>query len=184
MDKYKELLDDEVAPMEILDYFEKKYTTENIVSQKTIYNWLKELGINYINPHEKRNRALRYKKSDVLRLEKEKKERLEYLKQKRIEEYERNAQEEIENYQKFQSERTYETEEHENEKARILIAVEREIKNTKLEMCFSKLFPDVKFDEERLAKDLYIMQERLSGKYSYEEIGRAKYSLENKLYIK
>ena len=53
-------LKEALAPKDILEYFEEKYKTKEIVASKTIYNWLRELGIECIQPRPSRRLSMDY----------------------------------------------------------------------------------------------------------------------------
>lgn len=181
----KGILNDEVKPKEILEYFEGKYNTANIVSQRTIKNWLDELGIECIQPRPKRNADIRYKKSDVLRLEEAKKENLlqkqhqdlwESKKVKIAEEEKKKMQD----YYDYLSSMTEEERTLEDNSLSYYVQADEIIKNDMLEMCFKKLFPDTTFNRDELARNLYNSQTINSDEIKGEAINYIK----NKIYIK
>ncbi|WP_130807932.1 hypothetical protein [Senegalia massiliensis] len=181
-------LNEEVSPKEILNYFEEKYETKAIVTPKTIYNWLKELNIECIQPKPKRNKDIRYKKSDVLKLEKAKENRLRDLqyKYKQKSEFEQRAQIEIDKEQEYNSHRTYEKIEEDTIPSidSYKGLAEQIIKDDMLRMCFKELFPNIEFDSQKLTKNLAIRSLRNIVDFSREEIGEAIEYIENKIYIK
>ncbi len=181
----KEILNDEVKPKEILEYFEGKYNTANIVSQRTIKNWLNELGIECIQPRPKRNADIRYKKSDVLKLEEAKKENLLQKqhqdlwesKKVKIAEEERKKEQD---YYDYLSSMTEEERTLEDNSLSYYVQADEIIKNDMLEMCFKKLFPDTTFNRDELARNLYDSQIINNDAIKGEAINYIK----NKIYIR
>ncbi|WP_079708020.1 hypothetical protein [Paraliobacillus ryukyuensis] len=181
----KEILNDEVKPKEILEYFESKYNTVNIVSQRTIKNWLNELGIECIQPRPKRNADIRYNKSDVLKLEEAKKENLLQKqhqdlwesKKMKIAEGEREKEQD---YYDYLSSMTEEERTLEDNSLSYYVQADEIIKNDMLEMCFKQLFPNATFNREELARNLYNSQIINNDAIKGEAINY----LKNKLYIR
>ncbi|WP_440614973.1 MerR family transcriptional regulator [Bacillus subtilis] len=188
-DKADDMLNEEVAQHEILDFIDMKYGVNQLVTQRTIQRWLDELGIDCIQPRPKRNRDIRYRKSDVLKLEKIKRTNLLRKKNKELTRKDKEKiatdmqKKEIEYNQWLASmtdvdRRQQEIEDMYDYKAPAL----KKIREDKLEMCFRKLFPDVKFDVEHLEKILFTISE--SSMHSDLEYGQALVDLREKAYIK
>nr|WP_289038879.1 MerR family transcriptional regulator [uncultured Allobacillus sp.] len=188
-DKADDMLNEEVAQHEILDFIDMKYGVNQLVTQRTIQRWLDELGIDCIQPRPKRNRDIRYRKSDVLKLEKIKRTNLLRKKNKELTRKDKEKiatdmqQKEIEYNQWLASvtdddRRQQEIEDMYDYKVPAL----NKIREDKLEMCFRKLFPDVKFDVEHLEKILFTINE--PSMHSDLEYGQAIVDLKEKAYIK
>src|SRR5690606_37846654 len=165
-DKADDMLNEEVAQHEILDFIDMKYGVNQLVTQRTIQRWLDELGIDCIQPRPKRNRDIRYRKSDVLKLEKIKRTNLLRKKNKELTRKDKEKiatdmqKKEIEYNQWLASvtdvdRRQQEIEDMYDYKVPAL----NKIREDKLEMCFRKLFADVKFDVEHLEKILFTINE-------------------------
>ncbi|WP_277680273.1 MerR family transcriptional regulator, partial [Gracilibacillus dipsosauri] len=166
-----------------------KYGVNQLVTQRTIQRWLDELGIDCIQPRPKRNRDIRYRKSDVLKLEKIKRTNLLRKKNKELTRKDKEKiatdmqKKEIEYNQWLASmtdvdRRQQEIEDMYDYKTPAL----KKIREDKLEMCFRKLFPDVKFDVEHLEKILFTIYE--PSMHSDLEYGQALVDLREKAYIK
>jgi len=188
-DKADDMLNEEVAQHEILDFIDMKYGVNQLVTQRTIQRWLDELGIDCIQPRPKRNRDIRYRKSDVLKLEKIKRTNLLRKKNKELTRKDKEKiatdmqKKEIEYNQWLASvtdvdRRQQEIEDMYDYKVPAL----NKIREDKLEMCFRKLFPDVKFDVEHLEKILFTINE--PSMHSDLEYGQAIVDLKEKAYIK
>ncbi|MED0866759.1 hypothetical protein [Bacillus safensis] len=192
-DKADNILNDEVEQNEILDFIDKKYGVNQLVTQRTIQRWLEELGIDCIQPRPKRNRDIRYRKSDILKLEELKRVN---LLRKRNKELERQDKEKIATGMKDGFERA--TQEYNDMLASMTVEERRQreiddmydysvpalnkIREDKIEMCFRKLFPDVKFDQEHLERILFTINE--PSMHSDLEYGQAVVELKEKAYIK
>lgn len=192
-EKADELLKEEVAQKEILNFFESKYGVKYLVTQKTIQRWLKSSGIECIQPRPNRNSDIRYRKSDILKLEKLK--RVNLLK-KRNAELEKMSRKEVGGIIKQtleDSERSYndslssmtpgdlrqqDIDDSHNYSGEAL----KQIREDKLEMCFNKLFPNVVFDQKKLEEILFIRNEPFM--HTDEECGQAEEEFESKAYIK
>lgn len=177
-------LKEELAPREILEYFEQKYETQEIVAPKTIYNWLRKLKIDCIQPRPSRNRDIRYKKSDVLKLEKAKEHRLKSLqhKYKKIEDYEKRAQIERDKFKAYYDQIADQN--GQEDLASYEAKAKGMIKDDMLRMTFEKLFPDISFDSQELARNLRVVDLKDIEDFAKEEDGLSIDYIENKLYIK
>ncbi|MCG1010379.1 MerR family transcriptional regulator [Salinicoccus sp. ID82-1] len=192
-EKADNLLKEEVAQKEILDFIEKKYGVKYLVTQRTIQRWIEELNIDCIQPRPTRNRDIRYRKSDILKLEEIKRVNLLRKKNKELKrenikilgENMKNEEEKarIEYYNSLSNISEADMRQHEidNMYDYSVPALNR-IKEDKLEMCFKKLFPDVSFEQEHLEKILFIINE--PSMHSDSEYGQAILELKEKAYIK
>lgn len=183
--------------MEILEYFESKYETKKIISQRTIRNWLKKYGIEYIQPVPEKYADRRYMKEDILKLEQYKMDDLlkkqfnqkqkEYEEQstsKLLEKVQGEVEKRIaynQEYLQFVSSPSYERRGEEISE-QIEIEAEDRIKNDMLKMCFEKLFPNTVFDKEELKNNLILLDSEVFTENI--ESGIAMDYLERRLYIK
>ncbi|MCY7781068.1 hypothetical protein P9D47_05085 [Bacillus haynesii] len=188
--KPEDMLNEVVKPKEIMEYFDYKYDSYMIVSQKTIKRWIDELGIECIQPKPQRNKDIRYKKSDVLKLEEEKQYNLlkkaeKQIRDREIKKIAHASRRKIQEYYDMLSSVTDE-ERRENEFQQSLsdysVPAENTIKQDMVEMCFKELFPNVEFNKEELKKCLFITDNQ--DMFNDLEYGKAKLYLEEKLYIK
>lgn len=192
-EKADNILGAEVEQKEILEFLEKKYGVKYLVTQRTIQRWIEELEIECIQPRPKRNRDIRYKKSDILKLEELK--RVNLLK-KRNKELERDDREKIgrdlkNDFEKaeighYDSLTNMTAEDRRQQDIDNVYDYKSEalnqIKEDKLEMCFSKLFPNVKFDQDKLEAILFVKNE--PSMHTEEEYGQATLEFNEKAYIK
>lgn len=200
MDSMKGKLREEVKQMEILEYFEEKYETKNIVTQRTIRNWLNDLNISCIQPTPSRNADRRYNKTEVLKLEEMK---IDTLLQRKLKSKQKKFEEESYKHRKIKAEKLFEEQRGKSIEAmedhieyakstsknqlgdylEYLIEKEAEeiIKKDKLERCFSKLFPNVIFNTEELKYNLLVKDNSISAS-DYEKFYAREY-VENKMYI-
>ncbi len=184
MEKNQIKLKEELAPKDILAYFEEKYETQEIVSPKTIYNWLRKLKIDCIQPRPSRNRDIRYKKSDVLKLEKAKGHRLKSLqhKYKQKEDYEKRAQIERDKFKAYYDQMT--DQDSQEDLALYEVQAKKIIQEDMLRMTFERLFPTTSFDSQELARNLRVVDLKDIEDFAKEEDGLSIDYIENKLYIK
>ncbi|MCD2369831.1 hypothetical protein LQ247_14500 [Bacillus sp. BS3(2021)] len=187
--KPEDMLNEVVKPKEIMEYFDYKYDSYMIVSQKTIKRWIDELGIECIQPKPQRNKDIRYKKSDVLKLEEEKEYNLlkkaeKQIRDREIKKIAHASRRKIQEYYDMLSSVTDE-ERRENEFQQSLsdysVPADNTIKQDMVEMCFKELFPNVEFNKEELKKCLFITDNQ--DMFNDLEYGKAKLYLEEKLYI-
>lgn len=188
-DKADDMLNEEVAQNEILDFIDMKYGANQLVTQRTIQRWLEELGIDCIQPRPKRNRDIRYRKSDVLKLEEIKRTN---LLRKRNKELARKDKEKVATdmqkkeieYNEWLASMTDDDRRQQeiDDMYDYNVPALNKIREDKLEMCFRKLFPDVKFDKEHLEKILFTINE--PSMHSELEYGQAVLDLKEKAYIK
>ncbi|MDL4935195.1 hypothetical protein P2T63_09210 [Ligilactobacillus murinus] len=188
-DKADDMLNEEVAQNEILDFIDTKYGANQLVTQRTIQRWLEELGIDCIQPRPKRNRDIRYRKSDVLKLEEIKRTNLLRKKNKELARKDKEKiatdmqKKEIEYNQQLASMTDVDRRQQEiDDMYDYEVPALNKIREDKLEMCFRKLFPDVKFDMEHLEKILFTINE--PSMHSDFEYGQAIVDFKEKAYIK
>ncbi|WP_281512699.1 hypothetical protein [Mammaliicoccus vitulinus] len=188
-------LNNEVRPKEIFEYLDKTYKTENIYSEKQIRYWMAKLGIKCIQPKPKDPRKIRYHKEDILRLEREYKDNLlkrafERRKGRHELESEKEKVKKSKKYKENQIE-MWENQQNEFSKHEGLVQIDETdlyrqaesiIKDKMLEMCFNKLYPNVKFDKQELANKLWDLE---PGTLADEvEKGTAIDYIEKELFIK
>lgn len=192
-EKADKLLKEEVAPKEILKFLQDKYEVNYLVHQRTIKRWIDELNIECIKPRPKRNRDIKYKKSDVLKLEGVKRGSLLRLKNKELDKASRERmgkqmKQILEDGRVEYNNSLFNMTDEEKRQQDIedmydfSHAAIKHIKEDKLEMCFKKLFPNVVFDQKELENLLLINSE--PDMYTDEEYGQAKIDLEIKSYRK
>lgn len=75
-------LDREIEQQDIVTFLERVYEAPGFITQRTVVRWLDELDIDCIQPRPRRNRDIRYAKSDILRLTLEKADNLRRLREK------------------------------------------------------------------------------------------------------
>ncbi|MFD1031538.1 hypothetical protein [Metaplanococcus flavidus] len=190
-------LKEEVKQKEILEYFERKYDEKNIITQRTIRNWMKELNIECIQPTPKRNADRRYKKEDILNLEKNKMDTLFNKKYKRQQmKYESQTSNHLAKKGQDEFARTVEAEEDykrylnapshvqrgEDFDRQLEVQADKIIKEDMLELCFKKLFPNTVIDRDELKENLLLLDSEFFSNDT--EKGIAMDYVERKLYIK
>lgn len=192
-EKPENKLNEEVKQMEIAKYIDNKYESRKLVSTRTIQRWLKEFGINCIEPRPKKNADIRYKKSDVIKLVENKNEDLIRKKNagKFYKEFDKEKEELAREIRRMKIEvneiqsNLTEDEIHQEEIDSIFDYSKQAsdiIAKEKLEMCFNQLFPDTIFDQEHLERLLLTTHE--DSMYSELEVGEAIIELQEKRYIK